>query len=230
MRRSDKKQEFSMTDFFSTSHRQLQKEYDTTLMADRLLDSAVTEQLSTKQSAFIHRSNMFFLSTVDEFGFPTCSYKGGQAGFVRVIKNNKLVFPSYDGNGMFLSMGNIESHNKIGMLFIDFERPNRLRISGEARCIAKGPLVDSYPGADLVVEVLVRNVWVNCPRYIHPMQSLGQSPYIPDEEGVATIALWKRIDLMQDVLNDQDRIEAASLGLITIEKYEMYVAEGKLLG
>jgi|TARA_B100000686_G_scaffold230908_1_gene238335 predicted pyridoxine 5'-phosphate oxidase superfamily flavin-nucleotide-binding protein len=219
-----------MSDFFSISHRQLQKEYDTTHLADRLLGSAVTEQLSDKQSAFIHRLNMFFLSTVDEFGFPTCSYKGGHAGFVRVINNNKLVFPSYDGNGMFLSMGNIESHNKVGMLFVDFERPNRLRVSGEARCIAKGPLVDSYPGADLVVEVLVRNVWVNCPRYVHPMQSLGQSPYIPDEEGIATIALWKRIDLMQDVLSDKDKTEAVSVGLITIEEYETYVAEGKLIG
>ena len=123
-----------------------------------------------------------------------------------------------------------DRHNKVGMLFVDFERPNRLRVSGEARCIAKGPLVDSYPGADLVVEVLVRNVWVNCPRYVHPMQSLGQSPYIPDEEGIATIALWKRIDLMQDVLSDKDKTEAVSVGLITIEEYETYVAEGKLIG
>ena len=80
------------------------------------------------------------------------------------------------------------------------------------------------------MEVLVRNVWVNCPRYVHPMQSLGQSPYIPDEEGIASIDLWKRIDLMQDVLSDKDKTEAVSVGLITIEEYETYVAEGKLIG
>ncbi|MCH2352137.1 MAG: pyridoxamine 5'-phosphate oxidase family protein [Pseudomonadales bacterium] len=219
-----------MSDFFSKSHRQLQREYNTTRLADRLLDSAVTERLSDKQSTFIHQRNMFFLSTVDEFGFPTCSYKGGHTGFVRVINNNKLVFPSYDGNGMFLSVGNIESHNKVGMLFMDFGTPQRLRVTGQARCVSTGSIVDSYPGADLVVEVLVKNVWINCPRYVHPMRAVEQSPYIPDREGVATIALWKRIDLMQDVLNDQDRAEAASLGLITVEEYEAYVSEGKLLG
>ena len=38
------------------------------------------------------------------------------------------------------------------------------------------------------------------------------------------------IDLMQDVLSDKDKTEAVSVGLITIEEYETYVAEGKLIG
>ena len=64
---------------------------------------------------------------------------------------------------MFMSLGNIADRAKIGMLFIDFERPQRLRVQGEAQLIDSGPLVESYPGAQYVVQLEVSNVWVNCP-------------------------------------------------------------------
>ena len=58
------------------------------------------------------------------------SYKGGDPGFVKVVDDATVVFPSYDGNGMFLSMGNIKGNRNIGMLFIDFENPNRPEAAG----------------------------------------------------------------------------------------------------
>jgi hypothetical protein len=172
---------------------------------------------------------MFYLSTIDESGYPSCSYKGGDLGFVRVINPVTIVFPNYDGNGMFMSMGNIQDKAKVGLLFIDFETPQRLRLRGEARCLREGPMLDSYPGANLVVEISVNHVWVNCPRYVHRMQPLEQSPYLPGKDGAVSLALWKRVDLIQDVLTAEDRAEAGSLGLITLEEYEAYVARGKLL-
>ena len=69
---------------------------------------------------------LFFLSTVDERGRPTVSYKGGAPGFVRVSAPNELLFPVYDGNGMFLSLGNIASTAQVGLLFISFEPARRL--------------------------------------------------------------------------------------------------------
>tara|TARA_B100001250_G_scaffold250258_1_gene215101 strand:+ start:456 stop:1112 length:657 start_codon:yes stop_codon:yes gene_type:complete len=218
-----------MSEFFTTAQRRMQDEFETTSLANRIEEAVVTEGLSDHQAEFISSRNMFFLSTIDELGYPSCSYKGGDLGFTRVLDPKTIVFPNYDGNGMFMSMGNIEERIKIGMLFVDFETPQRLRLRGEARCLREGSLLDSYPGANLVVEVSLSHVWVNCPRYVHRMQSIEKSPYLPGEDGKALLALWKRVDLVQDVLGDEDRSEAESLGLITIEEYEACVASGKLL-
>jgi len=218
-----------MGDFFTLAQRQLQGEFKTTDLADRIVEAVVTEELSDPQAEFIHSRNMFYLSTIDESGYPSCSYKGGDLGFVRVINPVTIVFPNYDGNGMFMSMGNIQDKAKVGLLFMDFETPQRLRLRGEARCLREGPMLDSYPGANLVVEISVNHVWVNCPRYVHRMQPLEQSPYLPGKDGAVSLALWKRVDLIQDVLTAEDRAEAESLGLITLEEYEAYVARGKLL-
>ena len=218
-----------MGDFFTLAQRQLQGEFETTDLADRIVEAVVTEELSDPQAEFIHSRNMFYLSTIDESGYPSCSYKGGDLGFVRVINPVTIVFPNYDGNGMFMSMGNIQDKAKVGLLFMDFETPQRLRLRGEARCLREGPMLDSYPGANLVVEISVNHVWTNCPRYVHRMQPLEQSPYLPGKDGAVSLALWKRVDLIQDVLTAEDRAEAESLGLITLEEYEAYVARGKLL-
>jgi len=218
-----------MSDFFTSTQRELQSEFGTTGLADRIEEAVVAEELSDKQAEFINSQNMFYLSTIDEFGYPSCSYKGGDFGFVRVVDSKSIFFPNYDGNGMFMSMGNIQAKAKVGLLFIDFQTPQRIRVRGNAQCLRKGPMLDSYPGANLVVEVKVSHVWVNCPRYIHRMQSMESSPYVPAEDGTVPLALWKRVDLVQDVLTDKDQASAKSLGLLTIEEYDDYVARGKLL-
>ena len=218
-----------MEQFYTEAQRTLQNEFRTRDLAERIKEAVVTEILSDQQAAFIHSRNMFYLSTVDELGYPSCSYKGGDIGFVRVIDPKTLVFPNYDGNGMFMSTGNIQAKSKIGLLFIDFQTPQRIRVRGEAKCIKEGPILKSYPGANLAVELTVSNVWVNCPRYIHRMNLSDQSPYIPAKDGTIPLALWKRVDLVQDVITDKDRAEAESLGIITIDEYEANVANGKLL-
>jgi predicted pyridoxine 5'-phosphate oxidase superfamily flavin-nucleotide-binding protein len=218
-----------MADFFTPTQRQMQAEFNTTALADRIVEAVVTQTLTDDQTAFIHNRNMFFLSTIDEAGFPSCSYKGGAVGFVRVTNPGTLYFPNYDGNGMFMSMGNIQAQNKVGLLFVDFETPQRIRIRGSARCLREGPMLDSYPGASLVVEVSIEHLWVNCPRYVHKLKPIEESPYLPNASGSTALALWKRVDLLQDVLSDADRAEAASLGVITIEDYDAKVLRGEVL-
>tara|TARA_B110000438_G_C15650884_1_gene579531 strand:+ start:226 stop:882 length:657 start_codon:yes stop_codon:yes gene_type:complete len=218
-----------MEQFYTEAQRTLQNEFSTRDLAERIKEAVVTEALQDQQAAFIHSRNMFYLSTVDELGYPSCSYKGGDIGFVRVIDPKTIVFPNYDGNGMFMSTGNIQAKSKIGLLFIDFQTPQRIRVRGKAKCIKEGPILKSYPGANLVVELTVSNAWINCPRYIHRMDLSDQSPYIPAKDGTIPLALWKRVDLVQDVITDKDRAEAESLGIITIDEYEANVANGKLL-
>jgi uncharacterized protein len=87
--------------------RELQDRFDTRRLADRLTERTVSDVLDAEDRAFVESMDMFFLATADEHGRPTCSYKGGDPGFVRVLDDRTIAFPNYDGNGMYLSMGNV---------------------------------------------------------------------------------------------------------------------------
>jgi hypothetical protein len=58
------------------------------------------------------------------------------------------------------------------------------------------------------------------------MQPIEQSPYVPAKDGSVKLAMWKRIDVVQDVLGEAERAEAKSIGLITTEEYEALVERG----
>lgn len=214
-------------EMFGETHRSLQDEFDTRRVAD-LLESMAVPRVDDHARQFIESRSFFFLSTVSEDGQPTVSYKGGAPGFVRVLGESTLAFPSYDGNGMFLSLGNIAATGRIGMLFIDFEKPNRLRIHATATVSSNDPLLAEYPGADLIVRATVERSFVNCPRYIHKQAPVETSKYVPDDDGQAPLASWKRMDLMQPYLpsRDQGRAEAEG-GLIGPDEYGALVERGE---
>ena len=96
-----------MSALYEESHRQLQRQFDTQRLADRIEERLFRTALTDDDRAFIERLDLFFLATVNSRGEPSCSYKGGDPGFVRVLDARTLAFPCYDGNGMFLSMGNV---------------------------------------------------------------------------------------------------------------------------
>lgn len=217
-----------MSEFYTPTQRKLQDEYNARDLADRVEASIVSDELADHHIEFISARNMFFLSTVDENGFPSCSYKGGAPGFIRVLNPTTVLFPNYDGNGMFMSQGNIVVSGKVGLLFINFEIPQRIRLRGTARLLREGPLVDSYPGALSVIEVVIEKVWLNCARYIHKMEPKELSPFLPREDGSYKLAPWKRIDALQDVITESDRNDAEAMGLITAEEYAEMEARGEV--
>jgi len=147
---------------------------------------------------------MFFLATADAEGQPDVSYKGGVPGFVRVVDEQTLAFPDYDGNGMFRSLGNVLVNPSVALLFIDFERPNRLRVNGSARVVESDALLASYPGAQFMVRVHAARIFPNCPRYIHRMTIAEPSPYVPRADYTPPIPKWKRFDDFADVLARDD--------------------------
>jgi len=156
---------------YHEGQRSLQAQFDTTRLADRL------EQV--KVHATIEARDMFFLATADADGRPNSSYKGGDPGFVRVVDPTTIAFPNYDGNGMYLSMGNLLANPHVGLLFLDFERQRRLRLNGNATVDPADPLMAEYPEAQFIVRVAVREVFPNCPRYIHKYQLVERSRFVP---------------------------------------------------
>jgi len=183
--------------------RRLQDRFDTRRLADRLDEKFLGEaRISAADRAFIERMDMFFLATAAADGQPQCSYKGGDPGFVKVLDERTIAFPNYDGNGMYLSMGNLAVNPHVGLLFIDFvsERPSRLRLNGTASIDEHDPLLGGYPEAQFVVRVTATHVFPNCPRYIHRMALVERSRFVPRAGEPTPVPEWKRTAWACDVL------------------------------
>jgi len=193
-----------MAGLYHEGHRALQDAFDTRRLADRMEQAIVHATFTEADRAFIGRMPMFFLATVDTQGRANCSYKGGAPGFVRVVAPDTLAFPNYDGNGMYLSMGNLSQTHEVGLLFIDFERRARMRVNGVASIDLDDPLREAYPEAQFVVRVRAREVFVNCPRYIHRMEFVEQSPFVPQEACETPVPGWKTGAWVADVLPAHD--------------------------
>ena len=184
--------------------RSLQDRFDTRALADRIDELLVTDTISDGDRAFIEDRDMFFLATADPEGRPTCSYKGGEPGFVRVLDSHTLAFPNYDGNGMYLSTGNLLLNPHVGMLFIDFAAGHRMRLEGTASIEPDDPLQAEYPEAQFVVRVRARAVYPNCPRYIHRYELVQRSRFVPRSDCVTPVPAWKRSEWAADALPADD--------------------------
>ena len=213
---------------YSQEQKKLQSDFGTQQLAEKLVNMIVKSTLDERERAFIESREMFFLSTVDKEGRPTVSFKGGAAGFLKAIDEKTIVFPSYDGNGMFLSMGNISATSQVGLLLIDFETPHRMRIQGKASVNQNDPLLGVFPGANLIVRVEIEKTWINCPRYIPTYKRIATSKYIPSVDGSAPLAAWKKIEDLKGVLPPADRKIVESSGeTLTMEEYAKKVSEGE---
>ena len=193
-----------MTDFYLDSHRVLQDRFDTRRLADRMNEALVHDEITASEKDFIESRDMFFLATVDARGHASCSYRGGDPGFVRVVDAHTIAFPNYDGNGMYQSMGNVLSTGQVGILFIDFQHPRRTRFNGEARIEDNDPLLKEFPEAQFIVRVRAREIFTNCPRYIHKMQLVERSRFVPKSQCQTPVPGWKAGEWVADVLPEND--------------------------
>jgi uncharacterized protein len=207
--------------FYHEGSRRLQEAFDTRRLADRLATVTVHDVIDDDDRAFIEGVDMFFLATADADGRPDCSYKGGEPGFVRVLDPGTIAFPAYDGNGMFRSFGNVLVNPEVGLLFVSFERQRRLRLNGTASIDPDDPLLGTWPGATLVIRVRAREVFPNCPRYIHRMALVERSRYVPEAGTEPPVPEWKTRDWAVDVLpsSDQGRSASASAPSISTDNW-----------
>lgn len=215
-----------MSRLFAEPHRALQDAFGTRGLADRIEEIGVANAFDDFSRAFVESRDMFFLATVTPDGRPTVSYKGGDPGFVRVLDPSTLAFPSYDGNGMYLSMGNLARTPEVGLLFIAFDRPYRLRVQGRASLSRETADLALFKEAELVVRVAVSQIWPNCPRYVHRYDKVQASRYVPKSGCETPLATWKRVDILQDVLPAAVTERAAAAGVIGLESWMEKVVTG----
>ncbi len=189
---------------YHDGNRQFQDRFDTRRLADHLT-GRVTETIGESQKEFIEKADMFFLATCDHRGLPTCSYKGGDPGFVRVLDERWLAFPNYDGNGKFQSMGNLLKNPNVGMLFVDFEGQQRLRLQGIATILDDDELLSQYPEAQFMIRVQATEVYTNCPRYVHKYQLVERSVFVPRQGLETPVPEYKNREDLQEFLPARDR-------------------------
>jgi uncharacterized protein len=188
--------------------RELQDRFDSRRIADRLEVVNVRSDFVEEQREIIDRSAMFWLATADADGWPDVSYKGGLPGFVRVTGPAEVAFPSYDGNGMFKSLGNVLVNPRVGMLFIRWgDAPRRVRVQGRAAISYDDPLMEEWEGAQLVVRVAAERIFFNCPRYVHRVVIDEYSVYTPRAGHTPPVPEWKQRPEYRDALPQRDLAE-----------------------
>ncbi|MFL5296447.1 MAG: pyridoxamine 5'-phosphate oxidase family protein [Phenylobacterium sp.] len=186
---------------YHEGNRALQDAFGSRALADRLEEKLRRDRFNEDDKAFIEGLGFFFVATADAEGRPDCSFKGGPPGFVRIAAPDLLVWPDYDGNGMFKSLGNLRANPNVGLLFLAMgDAPKRLRVNGTAQVVDDDPLLDQVPGAQLLVKVTPVDIFPNCPRYVPNMQLVESSAYLP-EAGIPPIEpKWKSFEIFADVV------------------------------
>ncbi|HEX5008480.1 MAG TPA: pyridoxamine 5'-phosphate oxidase family protein [Hyphomonadaceae bacterium] len=186
---------------FHNGNRDLQELFGSRALADRLVERLRHSEFTEDDKAFIESVEFFFLATSDPIGRPDCSFKGGAPGFARIIQPDLLVWPDYDGNGMFKSLGNIAINPSVGLLFIRFgEKPKRLRVNGTAQVLFDDPLMDQFEGAQALIRLTPVDIFPNCPRYIPDPANAKPSPFIPYEDQPRVEPGWKDNAAWKDVV------------------------------
>lgn len=191
---------------YHEGNRALQDAFGSRALADRLEEKLRRDRFTDGDAAFIAAQSFFFLATADAAGRPDCSFKGGPPGFVRVAAPDPLVFPDYDGNGMFKSLGNIAANPHVGLLFIAMGEPaGRLRVNGRAEIVTDAAAMASIPGAQLLVRVTPIDIFPNCPRYIPRIAIEEPSAYAPAADAKPLEPRWKAFPDFADVVPPRRR-------------------------
>ena len=144
-----------------------QERWQTTHIWDKARRSRLLlDHLPEVFHARITNAPFFFLATSDDNGYCDCSFKGGGPGLIRIIDNTRLAFPDYDGNGAFMSVGNILRNPHVGILFIDFTDGARLRVNGRASVHEEGEIREWFPDQPRVILVEIEQVVPNCAAHV----------------------------------------------------------------
>jgi predicted pyridoxine 5'-phosphate oxidase superfamily flavin-nucleotide-binding protein len=198
-------------DFYHIGMRQLQDRYEGRSVADRLAGNRMRTTFNDEDRRCIESSAFFFLATATPESVD-CSFKGGSPGFVRVVGENIVAWPDYDGNRMYRSLGNIVRNPRVGLLFVRldgklFNNAGRLRINGQAEIDESAEAIAGLPGAKRLIRVTAEHIFTNCPRYIPKLSLEEPSVYVPREGYRPPDPPWKSMPFVKDVFEGERRSE-----------------------
>lgn len=119
------------------------------VMARATANFHTTADLGPDEKHFIQSVDGFYLGTTGEDGWPYVQYRGGPAGFLRVLSPTRMAWADFRGNRQYLSVGAIDATGKVALFLMDYPHRARLKIIGRAR------VVDSAEDPSLMDELTV---------------------------------------------------------------------------
>lgn len=134
--------------------------------------------LGERETSFIQERDGFYQATVNEDGWPYVQFRGGPAGFLKVLGRKTLAYPDFRGNAQYLSVGNLNAEDRLSLILMDYANRRRLKVWGRARIVHEHEEPDlmeslALPGyraarIERAVVITVEAVDWNCPMHITP--------------------------------------------------------------
>jgi uncharacterized protein len=134
------------------------------------------DRLGANEAAFIAERDSFYMATVGETGWPYIQHRGGPAGFVRILDEKTIGFADFAGNRQFVSVGNMQSNDRVSLFFMDYPNQTRLKLLGrvrligadESRLLEQLQLPDYRARIERGMIITVEGFDWNCPQHITP--------------------------------------------------------------
>src|SRR5829696_3649440 len=143
---------------------------------------ARNDRLTAREAAFIAARDSFYMATVSETGWPYIQHRGGPAGFVRIIDEKTIGFADFAGNRQYVSVGNLQTDDRVSLFFMDYPNQTRLKLLGHARLLEPSDsrllerlqLPDYGARIERGMVITVEGYDWNCPQHITPRFTQAQ--------------------------------------------------------
>lgn len=145
--------------------------------------STGSDPLTDAEKEYLAQRDSFFLASVSETGWPYVQFRGGPAGFVRVLDDQTIAWADFRGNLQYISTGNMSGDDRVAIIALDFAHQRRLKVFGHARIVTAdddpellAALSDgSYEAVvERAVVVSVEAYDWNCPQHITPRFTVAE--------------------------------------------------------
>ena len=135
------------------------------------------DRLGDLEVDFIEARDGFYQATVSETGWPYVQFRGGPAGFLKVLDEGTIAYADFRGNVQYISAGNLAASDRVALILMDYANRRRLKIWARARLVHRDEdpellarLEDRGYRAKVerAVVLSVEAVDWNCPQHITP--------------------------------------------------------------
>ena len=135
------------------------------------------DRLGPAEAAFIAERDGFYLASVSETGWPYVQFRGGPAGFLRVVDEHTLGYADLRGNRQYVTTGNVAVNDRISVFLMDYAHQRRLKVFGRMRIVdasddpelAATLAAPGYPArVERAVLIQFEAFDWNCPQHITP--------------------------------------------------------------
>ncbi len=168
---------------FSDATKKLQEKFGSRANYARMEKQSYVEGLTENEIEFISLRDEFYMSTMGENGYPYIQFRGGPAGFLKVLDDKRIGFIDFRGNMQYITAGNLATNNKAALFLMDYPGQTRLKIYAEAQIVelkddqalfSRLNLTDyKFKPERMMVFTIKAYSW-NCPQHITPRYTLKE--------------------------------------------------------